>query len=683
MTSATREITPDIDGIITIRNDGPFGSVEFRIRSFPNGSAAAGHYEFTVKTVNFELRLFHNLGPFDACSVIERVEEEDIGFSSSPVYSSLAPKKTRIFEIDSYGEKNHAEILRQTEIIKRASGPGGIPMEIPRREPPKSKGLPVPPRVKKKLATLPACPDCPAFLPAGDTKQADLFGIVTGIEMCGRKGLALGSAQYNDSASATSNGTVLEKVNDDHLEFLEQQYASCPSAGKKWDGKLVEDSGSFVFSGIHREPELNILDINDPSSMKPKADSCSGCVNYAKPEDMFDSFGIPLALCVAKGTLLRAGHANVECVGCDWNIAGETYKRNWLHDLNHQFKPYGVVFVGDTSEQPVRVGKDGLAQNPEEVETDREVTPEEHDKGIGAWVKLRDDVFMPVFRRDFFSEDEQKKIPRSGDDEHPELYQDHLGLLEKFVIVWTKLHETPAVNGLAGSGKTEAFRYAAWRMQLPFERTSITASTELDDLAGRMLFENGETVFHPGRIPESWSKPCILLIDEPNTGSNAVWQFIRPLTDNSKQLVLDMNKGERIDRNEFCYMGMAFNPSWDHLNVGTHEISDADGRRLVHISVPNPEADVERRIIVQRCETDDYKITEGVLDQIMGISEDLRLQAKNQTIPIQWGTAQSIKTARLSRWFSLKDSVKMAIADLLEPEQRELVMQTIKGRIKE
>lgn len=226
---------------------------------------------------------------------------------------------------------------------------------------------------------------------------------------------------------------------------------------------------------------------------------------------------------------------------------------------------------------------------------------------------------------------------------------------------------------------TEFFRYVAWSMQLPFERFSITASTELDDLQGRFLLENQETRYQYGRIPLAWGRPCVIVIDEPNTGPPEVWQFLRPLTDNSKQLVLDANKGERIERNEFCFMGMAFNPSWDARNVGTHEIADADGSRLMHIFVPPPTADMEKEILLKRCDVDGYKIDAALLNAITKIGTDLRELAGAEALPIQWGTRQQIKVARSSRYFSLQRAYLMAAGDLLDPESRDQLLIVVKS----
>lgn len=227
---------------------------------------------------------------------------------------------------------------------------------------------------------------------------------------------------------------------------------------------------------------------------------------------------------------------------------------------------------------------------------------------------------------------------------------------------------------------TEFFRYMSWLMCLPFERVSITSSSEIDELAGKTAYQEGRgTYFEYGRIPQSWSKPCVIVIDEPNVGPPDVWQFIRPLTDNSKQLVLDMNAGERIDRNENCYMGMAFNPAWDARNIGAEQISDADGSRLMHIFVDYPSEKLEKQIIRERCSVDGYEIEEATLNSIMRIAKQLRALSEDGTLGVTWGLRPQIKVARATRWFDMPQAYRLAAADLLEPEQAELILDTVRN----
>lgn len=409
--------------------------------------------------------------------------------------------------------------------------------------------------------------------------------------------------------------------------------------------------------------------------------TCLQCAFFVRDSEMISEVGIASNGCRLLSITIKPGAAADSANGCKVGI------------MQNEFKEVGLGVLVDSIELAVskHLVPPREIQFPEEDEEDadnqgnaeRVLTDEEKSAGIVEWEEIKNpsqggpSIFIPIFDPNVFDEEERSKIPNTGDDEHPENYVDHQNILYRAAAIWLGLSQTPALNGIPGVGKTEAFRYIAWKMRLPFERVSITNRTELDDLAGKMQVSPDKgTYFQYGRIPKAWNKPCVIVIDEPNVGPPDVWQFLRPLTDNSKQLVLDMNNGERISKNKFCFMGMAFNPTWDLRNVGTHEISDADGSRLMHISVPAPTEALERKIITEACKVDGYKIPDAILDSIMRIAKDIRELAP-QDFPVHWGIRQQIKVARAAQYFSLKDCYRMAAADLLHPDDSEQIFQIV------
>lgn len=520
----------------------------------------------------------------------------------------------------------------------------------------------LPPRPGSPIAP-PSCDTCPSFLMADQVVSK--FKKSLGSPMCGRYGHILGKP-----------GLAPEQADKLHKHFAK----NCDSHGLPLPPLPIEKRMQVAM------PDPTTFDLKDRSPRQyDTCVTCATCRNSVPEQVVANELGWTATLCSAKGKLVMSNQLVREAHDCTYRWYGPV--RQTTAGL-HLMPEYEQAF--SLASDPIRkyfAEKDKPVE-PHEYETDREVTEEEAASGIRAWRKISDpegddrSVFLPIYRIDFFSTEEQAKIPRSGDDEHPELYIDHFGGSYLAGVTWTELDETPALWGEAGVGKTELARYLAWMMCLPFERISITGSSELDDLAGKMRFtqERG-TYFQYGRIPLAWSKPCVLIIDEPNVGPPEVWQFLRPLTDNSKQLVLDTNEGERIKRHTDCYLMMAMNPSWDPKNVGAYQIGDADASRLFHVFIDLPPESLEREIISNRVALDGWELPREALDMLMAIASDVRAACKDDTLPITWGIRPQIKVARAMRWFDAQTAYRRAIGDYLEPEAQETLMDFVRAHL--
>jgi MoxR-like ATPase len=506
------------------------------------------------------------------------------------------------------------------------------------------------------------CRSCPAFLPPD--KVVSKFRKSIGSPMCGRYGHVLGKP----------GGST--KQTDKLAAYFGQK---CPKYGEPLP-PTPEEQRLFV--------AMPIIDNRQPASdpaIRDMCHSCATCKNFVAEETIATDFGWTAGLCSAKGKLILSNQQVYEARDCAWRTYGPVMHTTMGLSLLPEYEDAFQLNV-----DPVRAyfkNKEATVE-PHEYPSDKAVSDEEAESGIRAWRRVVDpagsgnETFLPIYRIDYFSKEEQVKIPRTGDDEHPELYVDHFGGTYLAAVAWTELDETPTAWGEAGVGKTELYRYLAWLMCLPFERMSITGQTELDDLAGKMRFSPDKgTYFQYGRLPIAWGKPCVLCIDEPNCGPADVWQFLRPLTDNSKQMVLDMNNGERIQRHDDCYLGMAMNPAWDPKNVGAMPISDADANRLFHVSIELPPESLEREIIVNRVKVDGWELDSDRLDMIMGIAKDLRSLATDGELPITWGIRPQIKVARALRWFDPITAYRRAVADYLEPQAQESMLNAVRAHV--
>lgn len=505
-----------------------------------------------------------------------------------------------------------------------------------------------------------SCFNCPSLLSVDES--ANFFHKTIGVPVCAKFGKPIGRA--------TSSR--------DESENIARTFAStCEEYGKP--RPAVPDWQQAKFQVMLPDPQVLVSPKLNPDIVK----SCIGCKNFVREDVVLSEAGWSAGLCSAKGKLLLASRYTIEARNCEYKdygpVRSEIGGMYYLPEYEDNF-----VGVGD----PLREWEKQQVNfiDPVDYPTDKEVSADDNSHGIRAWRRIKDPVgdnvaYLPIYDVTFFDDDERLKIPRTGDQEHPEDYIDHFWGTYKTAVLWTELDETPALWGSAGSGKTELFRHMAWMMCLPFERFSITGSTELDDLAGKMHFEDNHTIFKYGRLPKAWTKPSVIVIDEPNTGPNEVWQFLRPLTDNSKQLVMDMHQGERLPRHDDCYLGMAMNPAWDMKNIGANQIGDADANRMMHLYVQLPPAKLEREIIKKRCSHDGWEIPDEKLDTIMSIAEEIRKMCDDGALTMSWAIRPQIKVARALRWFDYMTAYRMASADYLEPAQSELVMDIIRANV--
>lgn len=479
--------------------------------------------------------------------------------------------------------------------------------------------------------------------------------------MCGRYGIVLDRPTWDDP--------------DQGKELRKQKARNCPSYGEELPPVPVEHRLTIAF------PESNASRPEEPDGL---VNTCATCKNFVRDDVAFEATGLMTGYCAAKGRLILPARQRIEARDCEYREFGPVREDmpvdfTFLPEYADNFGKYDPVAAFLAAKE------DDV--DPAVYESDREVTDAEKADGIRAWRRVTDnndhEAFLPVYDTSIFTEDELDMIPKSGDPEHPELYVDHFGGVYMAAVCWTELDETPMCWGEAGTGKTELFRHLAYLMQVPFRRMSITGSTELDDLAGKMLFIDNETKFQYGRLSSAWTRPGVICIDEPNTGPADVWQFIRPLTDNSKQLVLDMNKGEVIKRHPDAYLGMAANPAWDVRNVGALPIGDADANRLFHMHVPLPDEALEKEIIKARVKLDGWEIEEPMLKMVMRIATDIRALATESIVPITWAIRPQIKVARALRWFDPITAYRRAVVDFLDPEAGEQILNIVRSHAPE
>lgn len=505
-----------------------------------------------------------------------------------------------------------------------------------------------------------SCKRCPSFLV--DRSQRDTMGADISGPLCAIKMLPLIMPSQPQDAQTRSLISTASKCDefgrDVELKTMPNEYAPSMSVG-------VDKYASSQA-------------IDDQTNAR-----CSDCVHYVRSTEVQSETGWTTSICKASGSLMIDTKLSYYAKSCGMFKRRVGPMPNTGNLTSFVFLPHFSPNFGkvDGAARYRKTIKDQI--HPSEYQTDREVKPNHHARGIRAWRMIEDPdgygapTFLPIYEPKSFSPELQMLIPKPDGDNRPDMYADHNGHLYSIAVMWRELDETPAWWGQGGVGKTEFANHLAWLMQAPFHRVSINSASELDDIMGKMLFKSNETIFHYGRFPKAWKSPGVILLDEPNTGPNELWQAIRPLTDNSKVLVLDQNEGERIPRGMDTYLAMAMNPQWDPRNVGTNLIGDADSSRLMHMFFDLPPEDIEVAIIQVRLELDAWQLDDTQVKAIMGVAKDLRQASLNGSLHTSWGIRHQIKVARALKWFNPVVAYRRAVGDALEPSQLEFVLGAV------
>jgi hypothetical protein len=172
-------------------------------------------------------------------------------------------------------------------------------------------------------------------------------------------------------------------------------------------------------------------------------------------------------------------------------------------------------------------------------------------------------------------------------------------------------------------------------------------------------------------------------VDEWNVGEENIGQFFRSMFDDSKQLVLDANRGEVSKRANYSFPVLTQNPSWDMRNIGTNTQAAADVSRGMFLKTEMPPEALLIHIMSERCKAlDGGEVpNEKVLKQIYDIGQDIRALAVDHVYPYTWGTREYIKVARLAVWYDLERAFKFAALNAVDPEVTLLVERAIRDRV--
>lgn len=415
--------------------------------------------------------------------------------------------------------------------------------------------------------------------------------------------------------------------------------------------------------------------------------SCNACQNCVKTDAVMSEWNWPLSLCKAKGTLIFQPAS--EHRGCEWASPGMPSDTLRDVDLRAEFQPGYVMDAGLALEAMVNNGN--LNIDPEQYPTDDEVSPEDAADGIRAWRRLECPfgtgkvIHLPIFDRNHFTEEQQSRIPRTGDGHNPELYVDYSNLLWRFAVTTWQRDHTLLVQSLPGLGKTEFTYYLAWVMQLPWRRIFFTDSIEWDDVFGTLLLEDGETCWVDGEFTQGFQGPEIMCIDEPNLARSEIISTLRTTTE--KVPTVHLNTSAKGKKNTVVKYGHKYNfriwcanPAWDERNVGTKELAAADLSRLSPAVLEAPPKDIERHIIRTAVrELEGFDIPDKLLTELLKVSADFRELSEQREFPGTWGIRENIDVAGNLQWYPFEEAFRMTALNYFEPAvAKEIIEASIK-----
>jgi hypothetical protein len=90
-----------------------------------------------------------------------------------------------------------------------------------------------------------------------------------------------------------------------------------------------------------------------------------------------------------------------------------------------------------------------------------------------------------------------------------------------------------------------------------------------------------------------------------------------------------------------------------------------------------PPENIERQIIKTHCALDGFMIPDKLLDMVMKVAESIRAAAVTD-LPISWGIGTQIKVSRYLNWFEPVRAYRLAAANSLEPDVREIILNDVR-----
>lgn len=172
--------------------------------------------------------------------------------------------------------------------------------------------------------------------------------------------------------------------------------------------------------------------------------------------------------------------------------------------------------------------------------------------------------------------------------------------LAKDFIEWlTEPNPDPLwISGPTGCGKTETLKNVFAALNIPTVIVSAKASTEPDDILGRVQLRNGDTVFIPGNLLLAYAKGYAIVFDEIDGYNPEVIMAIHRMLERA---VVTLDDGTIVKPAPRIYMAATANTRGDGLGgdiyTATNIFNLASLNRFEKWEMSYPPAEVEEKIL--------------------------------------------------------------------------------------
>ena len=264
-----------------------------------------------------------------------------------------------------------------------------------------------------------------------------------------------------------------------------------------------------------------------------------------------------------------------------------------------------------------------------------------------------------------------------------DLYHDPDDQLLWFILdSWMTTDQVPFLQGTPGTGKTAAFEYVAWKMQLPLHEFSCNDGMTTENFIGMTGVVNDDgvpvTKFGPQAWAAFWSRPAVILGDEYSLLPTDVMTSLRAFLD-GKSINPEEAPDLTITRHNDAFLGLTGNYFFDEGSHNVSPLADPEKSRVTGYHVEELDEITEKKIVVTACNArNNYEITKGTLKNVFRIAKDIRNATKEaETLPGVFSLRQIVNLAIATQTNTMRQSVHRVFSVDLDADQRRLLDELV------